>query len=569
MFVGELGIAKAAAALVEHLRMSPADVCKVPEGIAAELLARFGGQDMQSESPKRSGHKKRQVEQPLLGPDGADSSKLFDVTAAAVELVQEVRTGLDAGAISCKMRPIAGPSGIQVKYKCGPKIASAIQQRARARLSMSGVHNRSGQGGQGGAPQYFHARADRLIQYLDLHSGRAPQSVALSRRLSRSCGPQLDVLPAKPPRRRWRKSKLRRVERRSLGGSQGSAGTRCSLVGTAAQQRGSLSGRRSIAGRVASKRRSIASSSDKTIMRTDGVACAVAAIAAMPALIQIKRELDVCSAVKAEVNDTPRPETCEPVDPHCYTRLSQCGVKKEEQLPPPSNKRMLYVPLASEDQKVLASFPKHVFGIKAEVEEQLPPPSNKRCSVLDAPAPEAKVRKLTLAGPLSHAAIAAWYLEAIGAAARDSAKADIGTCRSRASLLGHAHLPGWSARLASLLGHHPLAAAPLAASSRGILRALLGDAAQLAAELRPAIRSLAEVGNWGVAEEDALTAAQVPAGLLTALAPLGRPSAALAKAGAIIEVQGARVQRVQCLLAGLVARADGLSDALVRGNVLS
>jgi len=88
------------------------------------------------------------------------------------------------------------------------------------------------------------------------------------------------------------------------------------------------------------------------------------------------------------------------------------------------------------------------------------------------------------------------------------------------ALLGDGQLPGWSARLALLLGDDPRIARELASASRRSAWLLLTDAQQVCAELRPSVRALACADAWLEREESDLAHARTLAGILAALVPL-------------------------------------------------
>lgn len=167
----------------------------------------------------------------------------------------------------------------------------------------------------------------------------------------------------------------------------------------------------------------------------------------------------------------------------------------------------------------------------------------------------------------------------------------------RKSLVFAVEVPGWSARIVSLLGTSPIFARPLATTSRQSACALLRDAQQVCAELRPKVRALASAAAWHKHEESELLSTRSLVGVLAALVPLEtnreslsirelptarkamfsvpKPQATVPLAGwtrrssagrrckllveAISEVERARVCRVQRLLGSLARRAKATS----------
>lgn len=167
----------------------------------------------------------------------------------------------------------------------------------------------------------------------------------------------------------------------------------------------------------------------------------------------------------------------------------------------------------------------------------------------------------------------------------------------RKSLVFAVEVPGWSARIVSLLGTSPIFARPLATTSRQAACVLLRDAQQVCAELRPKVRALASAAAWHKHEESELLYTRSLVGVLAALVPLEanreslsilelptgskatfsvpKPQAPVPLAGwtrrssagrrckllveAISEVERARVCRVQRLLGSLARRAKATS----------
>lgn len=92
--------------------------------------------------------------------------------------------------------------------------------------------------------------------------------------------------------------------------------------------------------------------------------------------------------------------------------------------------------------------------------------------------------------------------------------------RCRASLLGSSHVPGWSTRIALLMGGGLSAARPLACTCRAMASHLLRDAQQVSAEMGSTARELARVDSWGQQEDADLDHARCSAGILAVLSPL-------------------------------------------------
>lgn len=165
------------------------------------------------------------------------------------------------------------------------------------------------------------------------------------------------------------------------------------------------------------------------------------------------------------------------------------------------------------------------------------------------------------AGGREIAAKKKWRCAALVSAVR--AAATVRSESSGSALLGGACLPGWSARLVNFLGEEPALARPLACVNPGVLKQLLNDVSQLAAEVRPALRSLNEATVWGCCEERAFANAKAQASVISALSPL--PAARLSTGAPtefVREVEDIRVRRVDGLLASLASRAEDVTRAL-------
>jgi len=468
-----------------------------------------------------------------------------DVDVAVAELMGEVHTALGSGASKARLPPLCGKGSIQQRFHAGKPKAELIHRRARARLSLAGLWARRG---IGNCVEYHNSPPAPSAA---AHPARLQcRPIAAASRATCACG-----------------AKVTSARLRLDDGSEVPVGFTCylclrSVIAALAQKkmpklRAQLPPQPQAP--PAKRRRWKSSPAAFACPPAPSAAASDAAEAAetaaiVPLLWRLKRSLAGFSRapdlrakqegfggshVKQELSvstfsmQNHRLAEKVAVAVVCAgSRHSAVRPAAKREAPEGGSSRMQHPPL---------------YAIKGEAQE--------------ATRSEAKMRPMPKR----------WKREALQNSTVAPCLGQFGrTSRSpgASGLLGDESLPGWSARLVDFLGEDAAAAKALACASQRALKLLVADATQLAAELRPALRSLADAVAWGSAEEQTYARALGPAQVLSVLSPLrqGRASMALSSSPApaelVAELEGLRVRRVDGLLAALASRACGVARAL-------